>query len=89
MAIGSNVLWSWLDSVSRDGVPMQREAVVELIADLIFDCDCPGAELVLCLPLKAAYWSFAPCRCSPLTCRLILLRAPHLFAGVGGLGVFG
>ena len=46
----------WPDGVCRDGVPLQREAVGELIADLIFDCDCPGAELVLCLPLKAASW---------------------------------
>ena len=45
---------AWPDGVSRDGVPMQREAVGELIAYLIFDCDCPGAELVLCLPLQAA-----------------------------------
>ena len=27
-----------------------------MIADLIFDCDCPGAELVLCLPLAAVAW---------------------------------
>ena len=46
----------WPDGVCRDGVPLQREAVGELIADLIFDCDCPGAELVLCLPLNAASW---------------------------------
>ena len=46
----------WPDGVCRDGVPLQREAVGELIADLIFDCDCPGAELVLCLPLEAASW---------------------------------
>jgi hypothetical protein len=46
----------WPDGVCRDGVPLQREAVGELIADLIFDCDCPGAELVLCLPLQAASW---------------------------------
>ena len=44
------------DGVCRDGVLLQREAVGELIADLIFDCDCPGAELVLCLPLQAASW---------------------------------
>ena len=43
----------WL---ARRRVPLQREAVGELIADLIFDCDCPGAELVLCLPLQAASW---------------------------------
>ena len=46
----------WPDGVCRDGVPLQREAVGELIADLIFDCDCPGGELVLCLPLEAASW---------------------------------
>ena len=46
----------WPEGVCRDGVPLQREAVGELIADLIFDCDCPGAELVLCLPLQAASW---------------------------------
>ena len=46
----------WPEGVCRDGVPLQREAVGELIADLIFDCDCPGAELVLCLPLRAASW---------------------------------
>ena len=47
---------AWPDGVCRDGVPLQREAVGELIADLIFDCDSPGAELVLCLPLQAADW---------------------------------
>ena len=46
----------WPEGVCRDGVPLQREVVGELIADLIFDCDCPGAELVLCLPLQAASW---------------------------------
>ena len=46
----------WPEGVCRDGVPLQREAVGELIADLIFDCDCPGAELVLCLPLQVASW---------------------------------
>ena len=47
---------AWPEGVCRDGVPLQRAAVGELIADLIFDCDCPGAELVLCLPLEAASW---------------------------------
>ena len=46
----------WPEGVCRDGVRLQREAVGELIVDLIFDCDCPGAELVLCLPLDAASW---------------------------------
>ena len=46
----------WPEGVCSDGVPLQREVVGELIADLIFDCDCPGAELGLCLPLEAASW---------------------------------
>ena len=46
----------WPEGVCSDGVPLQREVVGELIADLIFDCDCPGAELVLCLPPPAASW---------------------------------
>ena len=46
----------WPDGVCMDGVPLRRDAVGELIADLVFDCDCPGAELVLCLPLEAASW---------------------------------
>lgn len=47
---------AWPDGVCRNGVPLQRETVGELIADLIFECDCPGGELVLCLPLDAASW---------------------------------
>ena len=46
----------WPEGVCRDGVPLQREAVGEFIADLIFDCDVPGAELVICLPLNAVSW---------------------------------
>ena len=46
---------TWPEGVCRDGVPLQREAVGELIADLIFDCDCSGAELVLCLPLQGLW----------------------------------
>ena len=47
---------NWPNGVCRDGMPLQRDAVGELIADLILDCDCPGAELVLCLPMEAASW---------------------------------
>jgi len=47
---------NWPNGVCRDGMPLQRDAVGELIADLILDCDCPGAELVLCLPVDAASW---------------------------------
>ena len=40
----------------RDGFPQQQEAIAELIADLLFDLELPGAELVLCLPPAAAHW---------------------------------
>ena len=61
MLLGTEGCWQqrvdgWPEGVCRDAVPLQREAVGQLIADLIFDCDCPGAELVLCLPLDAASW---------------------------------
>ena len=39
-----------------DGLPHQTEAIAELIADLLFDLELPGAELVLCLPPSAAHW---------------------------------
>jgi len=39
-----------------DGFPQQREGIAELIADLVFDLELPGAELVLCLPPSAAHW---------------------------------
>ncbi len=44
------------DGASRDGVPLQREAIGEFIADLLFDLDLPGAELVLCLPPSSGSW---------------------------------
>ena len=37
-------------------MPKAREAVGELIADLLFDVELPGAELVLSLPPAAASW---------------------------------
>ncbi|AII48239.1 hypothetical protein KR52_03595 [Synechococcus sp. KORDI-52] len=40
----------------RDGMPKAREAIGELIADLLFDVELPGAELVLSLPPAAASW---------------------------------
>ena len=49
----------WPEGVCRDGVPLKREVVGELIADLIFDCDCPGAELVLCLLLMGCLHTVA------------------------------
>ena len=46
----------WPDGACRDGVPHQRDAIGELIADLVFDLGLPGAELVLCLPPVSANW---------------------------------
>lgn len=46
----------WPQGACRDGLPLQREAMAELIADLLFDLDLPGAELVLSLPPSAATW---------------------------------
>ena len=47
---------SWPNGACRDGSPQNREAIGELIADLLFDLDLPGAELVLCLPPAASHW---------------------------------
>ena len=46
----------WPDGACRDGVPHQRDAIGELIADLVFDLGLPGAELVLCLPPASGTW---------------------------------
>ena len=46
----------WPDGACCDGVPHQRDAISELIADLVFDLGLPGAELVLSLPPAAATW---------------------------------
>ena len=46
----------WPEGACRDGSPSNREAIGELIADLLFDLQLPGAELVLCLPPSAAHW---------------------------------
>lgn len=47
----------WPDGVCHGGLPLNREAIGELIADLLFDLELPGAELVLCLPPAVATWS--------------------------------
>ena len=47
---------SWSQGAYRDGMPQQREAIAELIADLLFDLDLPGAEIVLCLPPSSGSW---------------------------------
>lgn len=47
---------SWPAGSCRDGVPLQRELMAELLADLLLDSDVVGAQVVLCLPLAAANW---------------------------------
>ena len=40
----------------RQGVPLQREAMAELLADLLLDCDLVGVQLELLLPPEAVHW---------------------------------
>ena len=53
--------WRWtagslpVDSC-RDGQPMQREAIGELLADLLLDAGVVSAEVELLLPLASAHW---------------------------------
>ena len=46
----------WPEAACRDGMPHRGEAIGELIADLLFDLNLPGAELVLSLPPSSASW---------------------------------
>lgn len=46
----------WPKGACRDGLPCHREAIGELIADVLFDLELPGAELVLCLSPAVAHW---------------------------------
>ena len=47
---------SWPSGSCQQGVPLQREAIGDLLADVLLDCDVIGAQIVLCLPLAAARW---------------------------------
>jgi len=52
-------LWrsgAWPQDSIRDGQPLQREAMADLLAELLFDCDVVGAQLVLVLPLQGSQW---------------------------------
>lgn len=56
---GQQVLYrtvAWPKGACRDGVPLQGDAIAECLADLVFDLELPGAELVLSLPPAAAKW---------------------------------
>ena len=47
-------LWS-PDSI-RDGQPLQRDAMANLLSDLLLDCDVVGAQLELVLPIQGSHW---------------------------------
>ena len=47
---------AWPAGSCQQGVPLQRQAMADLLADLLLDCDVVGAQIVLCLPLAAARW---------------------------------
>ena len=47
---------SWpLESI-HEGQPLQREAMADLLAELLFDCDVVGAHLELVLPIQGSDW---------------------------------
>ena len=54
-------LWNWRsglwpsDSI-RDGHPLQRDAIADLLAELLFDCEVFGAQLELVLPILGSHW---------------------------------
>jgi len=52
-------LWrsgSWPPDSIRDGQPLQREALADLLAELLLDCDLVGAQLELVLPIQGSQW---------------------------------
>ena len=54
-------IWHWrsgawpLDCL-RDGHPLQRDAIADLLAELLLDCDVVGAQLELVLPIQGCHW---------------------------------
>ncbi len=53
--------WVWRSALwppdgCRGGVPLQREPMGELLADLLLDCDVDGAQIELLLPVGACNW---------------------------------
>ena len=49
-------LGHWAPDSCRDGVPLLREAMGELLADLLFESDVLGAEILLVLPEASCDW---------------------------------
>ena len=46
----------WPEGCCRDGMPLQREAMAELLADLLLDNDLMDAQVELLLPLEGVHW---------------------------------
>ena len=47
---------SWPEGCCRDGMPLQREAMAELLADLLLDHDLIDAQVELLLPMAGVHW---------------------------------
>ena len=47
---------SWPEGCCRDGMLLQREAIAELLADLLLDNDLMGAQVELVLPMDGVQW---------------------------------
>ena len=54
-------MWHWRsglwppDSI-RNGQPLQQDAIADLLAELLFDCDVVGAQLEFVLPIQSSQW---------------------------------
>ena len=53
---GQSAFGSWPNGCCRDGMPLQREAMAELLADLLLDHDLIDAQVELLLPLAGVHW---------------------------------
>ena len=47
---------SWPPDSIRDGHPLQRDAISDLLAELLLDCDVVGAQIELVLPIQGSHW---------------------------------
>ena len=47
---------SWPEGCCRDGMPLQRDAMAELLADLLLDHDLIDAQVELLLPMAGVHW---------------------------------
>ena len=47
---------SWPEGCCRDGMPLQREAMAALLADLLLDHDLIDAQVELVLPMAGVHW---------------------------------